>query len=167
MKTSLLALAGGLKNPWRAFKDSQRTARAASVATTGTVALCGHLEDGNAVAPLNAISHIVHGDEAFRQFEPSVKYTLTGIFLNDGAMVSWAALHETFFGKAKESGNLTVSLAGGVLVSLAAYLTDYHLVPGRLKPGFEKHLMPRSLLLIYLVMALALGLADSRRFRRD
>lgn len=152
-----------IKSPLKAFKHSLKTGRAASASTLATVLVCGQVENGAAVAPLNAISHIAWGEEAFGQEAPSIKYTLTGLLLNDSAMVSWAMLHEMFFGRAKDDGNWRVSLLGGGVVSLAAYITDYHLVPERLKPGFEKHLKPRSLLAIYIVLALVLGLADSKR----
>lgn len=133
--------------------------------TTGAVALCGQIEDGDAVSPVNAISHIAYGDEAYDERDLSLKYTGTAIALNQCAVGSWALLHEIFFGRAQREGKLGVSLLGGGLVSLLAYLVDYHAVPDRLKPGFERHLMPRSLFFIYLVLALSLGLGGKTSSR--
>lgn len=130
----------------------------AGLTTTGAVALCGQIEDGDAISPVNAIAHIVHGDAAYNECDPSLKYTGTAVALNQGAIVAWALLHEIFFGKAQREGRCRTSLLGGAVVALIAYLVDYHAVPERLKPGFERHLMPRSLFFIYLVLALSLGL---------
>jgi hypothetical protein len=130
----------------------------AGAATTAAVALCGHVEDGDAVSPVNAISHIAWGDESFKQREPSLKYTASAVLLNQTAVGTWAILHELFFGRATRRGDLKTSLVGGVLVAGLAYVVDYHAVPERLKPGFERHLMPRSLFFIYATLALVLGL---------
>lgn len=141
------------------FVQSQIT----GLATTGAVALCGFVEDGDSTAPVNDISHIVWGREAFEQNQLSLKYTGTAVLLNQTAVGAWALLHQLFFGRAARRGNLKESLMGGVMVSLLAYLVDYHAVPERLKPGFERHLMPRSLIFIYGVLALSLGLSAYRR----
>lgn len=133
--------------------------------TTGAVALCGHIEDGDAVSPVNAISHIAWGDAAFREREPSLKYTGTAIFINQAAIFSWVLLYQILFGRAQKRGEIGKSLAGGALVSALAYLVDYHAVPERLKPGFERHLMPRSLFWIYVALALALGLGGRKSYR--
>lgn len=135
----------------------------AGLATTGAVALCGWFEDEDAVSPVNDISHIVWGDAAFEQNEISLRYTGTAILLNQSAIIVWALLHQLGFGGAARRGEGEKALLGGVLVSGLAYLVDYHLVPRRLKPGFEQHLTPRSLLVIYAVLALALGLGGRRR----
>jgi hypothetical protein len=53
-------------------------------------------------------------------------------------------------------------------VAAAAYVTDYHVVPKRLTPGWELRISPRSLLATYAVLALALplrGLLGGRRRR--
>lgn len=135
----------------------------AGVATTGAVALCGLFEDDDPVSPVNDISHIVWGDKAFDEGELSLKYTGMAIFLNQTAIASWALLHHLFFGRALRRGEIEKSVVGGILVAALAYIVDYHLVPERLKPGFERHLTPRSLLVIYAVLALALGLGGTRR----
>ena len=55
--------------------------------------------------------------------------------------------------------------SAGVATSALAYVIDYHVVPDRFTPGFEKRLPERSLGLIYA--ALALGLAASELARPD
>lgn len=135
--------------------------------SAGAVALAGKIEDDDALAPLNAISHIVWGDEAFEQRDFSLRYTGTALLLNGVSVASWALLHEWLISRhrnRRRSRNRAQSnlapFAGGALVSLVAYLADYHLVPERLKPGFERHLQPKSLLFIYVLLALALGASN-------
>ncbi len=148
------------------MKDSVYVGALSGAASALVAAACGKVENHNAVAPINDISHIAWGDDAFNHAEPSLKYTLTGLALNDSAHFSWALLFEKFFGEAAEQGKVPQALLGGALVSGIAYLTDYHLVPPRLTPGFEKHLSSRALLLIYVVLALSLAVGGltKRRF---
>ena len=143
--------------------DSFWQSQIAGAATTGAVALCGQIEDGDAISPVNAISHIAWGDSAYDEREISLKHTGTAVLLNQTAIFSWALLYQVLFGRAQKRGDLKTSLLGGVLVSAIAYVVDYHVVPKRLKPGFERHLMPRSLLFIYAILALALGLAGTKK----
>jgi hypothetical protein len=58
------------------FRDTAQAVVAPGVLTTAAVSLAGYLEDANAAAPLNAVSHIPFGEEAFEQ-EPTVKSTAT------------------------------------------------------------------------------------------
>jgi hypothetical protein len=146
-----------------AGRDSARKAGIAALVTTATVALCGKLENGDAIQPINDISHIVFGDEAFAQHGASLRYTGTGLSMTKSLTASWAVLHEVLFGEYQDEGNVPVSLAGGAAVAAFAYLIDYHVVPKRLTPGFEEHLSKRSLLAIYVVLGLTLGLGGLKR----
>lgn len=49
-----------------------------------------------------------------------------------------------------------------------AYLVDYHVVPRRLSPGFERHIGKRGMLLTYSSIALGLYVAEQlhARYRR-
>ena len=149
------------------FQDSVRTGAVTALTTTIAAAVCGQIETGSAVAPLNSVSHIVWGDEASAQEQWTCKYTATGLALNAAAVTSWAAVHELLFGRFADKGDVATgagqprdggqAVLGGAIVSVLAYVTDYHVVPARLTPGFELRLGNRSLLGIYA--ALALGLA--------
>jgi predicted permease len=139
------------------FEDGMRTGTVAGAATTLAVAGCGEWENRNAIAPLNAVSHIAWGEKAANQTEPSWKYTATGFVLNAVAIIGWATIYEWLFGRAAAKGNVAAAVAGGAAVSAIAYVTDYHVVPQRFTPGFEKRLSNSSLAAVY--GALALGLA--------
>ncbi|MDD5495161.1 MAG: hypothetical protein PHG36_10900 [Dehalococcoidia bacterium] len=130
----------------------------AGITTTLAQFACAKAEQVSAVAPLNAVSHIVWGDQAAGQNKPSLKYTGTGLLLNQGATVFWASLYERWFGSDAEAGEVGKAMMGGVAVAGLAYLTDYHLIPKRLTPGFEKRLSGRSLAAVFTAMALSLPL---------
>jgi hypothetical protein len=128
----------------------------ATAATTATLAACAAMEHDPVAAPINSVSHIAWGDEAASHDEVSMKYTATGFALNAVAVTSWAAVHELMFGSSV-NGDPLKALASGAAVSAVAYLTDYHLVPARLTPGFEKRLSNRSLFAVYAALALSLA----------
>jgi hypothetical protein len=140
--------------------DALVTGAVATAATTVSVAAFGQGEESEPIAPINAISHIAWGDEAARHSDPSLKYTLPGLLLNTAAITSWAVVHEALFGSPPIQRSLAKSLAGGAAVSAMAYVTDYHIVPKRFTPGFEKRLSNRSLAATYGVLALGLGIGS-------
>lgn len=143
-----------------ALGDCVPRAIATGALTTVAVALCGQLENGNAVAPLNAISHILWEDDALDQDEISTKYTGVALALNLSAHGGWALIYELFFGESRDEGETAKPLLGALAVSLLAYVIDYHVVPPRLTPGMEHRLSRRALWPIY--GALALGLFSPR-----
>lgn len=136
-------------------KSAIETGILAAGVTTLAAASVGTLEQNDPLAPINAVSHIAWGDEAARHSEASLKYTGTGLVLNAMAVAGWAILHVACF--QKQSRSLDRALALGAVTSAAAYVTDYHIVPQRVTPGFEKVVKPRSLLMIYAALAGALG----------
>lgn len=135
----------------------------AGAATTAAVAALSQRETGSAVAGLNAVSHIAWGDEAARQRKASLKYTLTGLALNAAAVAGWALLHEVLFAGRRQRG-WARPLAAGAATAALAYVVDYHVVPQRLTPGFEKRLSRPALAAVYGV--LAASLAASRALNR-
>ncbi|BBO34669.1 hypothetical protein [Lacipirellula parvula] len=143
-----------------------QTAAPATAATTAAVAACGALENDSSAAPVNAVSHIAWGDEAAEHDELSAKYTLTGAALNAAAITSWAAVYELGFGRAARNGNVSRALLGGVATAAAAYVVDYHVVPRRLTPGFEKRLSSPSMFAAYAALAASLPLASLMRSKQ-
>jgi len=149
---------------WKsALRDGMVSGSAASLATTLAVGVCGLREIGNAVAPINAVSHIAWGESAAQADEFSAKHTLAGLAINAAACYSWAVLYEEFFGEPADGGDMKIAMLGGAAVAGAAYVIDYHIVPKRLTPGFEKRLGCKSLIAIYSVLALSLGLSSLAR----
>lgn len=127
----------------------------AGLATSAWLLLCGERK-GSILAPMNAVSHIAFGDDAYDHEEPSVKHTPTGFLLNMSATATWALIHELIFGR-RGRPHIPEALATGAAVSALAYAVDYHAVPERLKPGFEKKVSKGGLAGVYVVLALGLA----------
>jgi hypothetical protein len=145
--------------PWPA---AARNATYSGAIAAGTTALCtavaGRRDSGSAVAPINATGHIVWGDSAGAVADADVRHTVPGALLHAGACVFWAVFYEKLFGRAAARGDLATAMLGGAAVAAAAYVTDYHVVPKRLTPGWEARLSGRSLAAVYAVLALSLPL---------
>lgn len=146
--------------------DTLRTGAVATAATTAAVSALGLGEEGEPIAPINAVSHIAWGDEAAAHDEASVEYTGTGAALNAAAVTGWAGIHELVM-RQVESRTLANSMAVGTLVAAAAYVTDYYIVPRRFTPGFEKRLSGPALAGVYAVLAASLGVGTLLRSRRS
>lgn len=137
-------------------KSIMRTATAAAVTTTAATVVCGALESGSPAAAVNAVSHIFWGDTAAQQNGVSAKFTANGVALNSAAMIPWATLHHLLF-RSQAQRSRPVALAQGAVTAGIAYVVDYHVVPNRLTPGFEKRLSNVSLAAIYASLAFALA----------
>jgi hypothetical protein len=125
----------------------------AAAAVTLVVSLAGRRIAGSAPAPLNATSHFLWGERAGQQDGYSLKYTATGFAANYGASVFWALFYEALAGRLHP-------LARGAAVSALAYVTDYHVVPKRLTPGFERRRPAGALAAAYAALALGLSARD-------
>ena len=134
------------------------TGTIAGLATALTATLCAKRYGVAPAAPINAVSHVVWGEEAGAHDEVSAKYTGTGLATNHAACIFWAAIYEAVFAADAERGDSGKALAGAALVTGIAYVTDYHVVPKRLTPGYELRLPRRALACIYGALAAALPL---------
>ena len=161
------------------------------LAAATAASLAGKCEDGSYAAPLNATSHILWGDEAASKDRASLKYTLTGFLLNQGSAIFWAWFYEKLFG-ARVAGavgssyanghangrgtkgrtprpSLAQPILGAAAVAASAYVIDYHLIPKRFTPGFEKRVSGKSLAAIFVTLAIGLAardLIDAAKARR-
>jgi hypothetical protein len=149
------------------LRDALISGSIACVATLAAAALLSARERGSAVAPINATSHILWGEEAAQARVPDLKHTVPGVALNEGACVFWAAFYEKLFGRRAERGDIAAAVAAGGAVAALAYLVDYHLVSKRLTPGWEHHLDGRSLAVVYTALALSLPLRGLLRLSRS
>ena len=140
--------------------------------TAAVAAAAGARASGSAVAPINAISHVLYGPRAARVRSIDARHTALGLAINYGASAFWAGIYEAAFGRAAERGEVAKASAGAVAVAALAYVTDYHLVPKRLTPGWEERMPRRSLSLVYAALAICLplrgllrGASSQRRFK--
>ena len=132
----------------------------ATAATTAAATMCGALELGRPAAPVNAVSHILWGDDALRRDAVSAKYTALGTALNTAAVASWSVLHHFIFRPDRRPAGMVPALARGAATAAVAYVVDYHVVPKRLTPGFEERLSNRSLFAIYAALAVSLAVGE-------
>ncbi len=146
------------------ISDTLTTGAVVTAATTTAVAVLGRMEGGSAVAPINAVSHIIWGDEEDTTDALDVPHTLAGAMLNAMAVTGWAGLFELLMPRSGKSTPQRALLAGSA-VAATAYIVDYHVVPKRLAPGFEKKLSGASLFGVYATLALALAAAGRSRRR--
>ena len=141
-------------------EDTLRTGAIASAATTAAAALLGQMENGSAVAPINAVSHIIWGDGADTE-EVDARHTAMGLALNTAAITSWAGMHESILPRARPT--VSRALLTGAATAVVAYVTDYYVVPKRFTPGFEKQLSKNALFGVYAVLAIALAVGSLSR----
>jgi hypothetical protein len=130
----------------------------AAATTTLAAALAGRHATGSYAAPINATSHILWGEAAAYENTPSIKYTATGLLLNHGVTIFWAVFYEMLSGGVRVARGR--ALLDGALVSTAAYIIDYYVVPRRLTPGFELRLSGKGLRFIYSALAAGLCIRD-------
>lgn len=126
-----------------------------SLATSAALALFSKRELKRPAAAMNAVSHIFWGDKAFKRNEADWQHTFIGAALNSSAMMSWSAVGELL----PRPRSLWGAARNGILVSAAAYVTDFYLVPKRMTPGFEERLSQRALWSIYATLAGAYALS--------
>lgn len=138
----------------------------ATAATTLALMLCGACENGKAFAPLNAVSHMIWGERAKKQRGFSARWTLPAIVLSGLSLAGWALCHRAGMllwqncdrkNVASTRTRKSRAAALGFAVSALAYVIDFKVVPPRLRPGFETQVSPRSLLFVYLMLALSLA----------
>ena len=125
-----------------------------SAAVAVAAGICGRMELGTALRPINGISHILWGPQAGNVKTLNAKYTLAGLALNTGACWFWAWLYRK--GAHKVYASTSGAAAGAVGVAALAYVTDYHLIPRRFTPGFELSLSRHSFPWLYAALAAGL-----------
>lgn len=142
------------------FRRALISGTVAAAAVTVVASIASRRETGSYPAALNATSHFLWEERAAEQDDYSWKYTATGLFTNWGASVFWALFYEAL---RPRQPNPREAAARAVAVSAAAYVTDYHIVPKRLTPGFELRLPLLALTAIYAALAAGLSAADLLR----
>ncbi len=107
--------------------------------------------------PVQAISHIVFGKQAYEIENRNLTFMFVGFALNVFAMLMWSGVAELAlhaFGMPPRSVSIALLVASGVTVT--AYFVDFHIVPKRFTPGFEHVLDKRALLVVYALLGVSL-----------
>lgn len=154
------------------MNDLKRTLREGLVSGTlaglfsmAVLLLTGKRETGSAVAPVNAESQWLWGEESLREDAPTMRHTFAGFVTHQLATVFWATLYAVVRGQRRPVRTATQALVGGLATSATAALVDYTVVPGRLTPGFEHRLSTASMVAVFA--AIAAGIAIGGLLQRD
>ena len=126
-----------------------------AITTAAAIAAYGKRKEGSAWTPFNAIAHMALGEQTIQKEGYSSPETLTGLGLHSSAVLTWGAMYEKLAGKTP----FPKSLATGAAASGIIYLLDYHILPPKMRPGFEKRLGNQSVATVYGLLALVLGLS--------
>lgn len=128
----------------------------AAIASSAAVMISARLEGRSPLAPVNATSHWLWGDEAGDHDKADVRHTAVGAATNVGAAFFWGSLFGAFL-SSRPPRKPAALLRDASVVGALASLVDYGLVPKRLTPGWELALSKRSV--ATAMAAMALGLA--------
>lgn len=154
-----------MKSWQQAMKASVITGSTAAAVASAIVAWRGQHDSRSAIAPINTTSHVIWGDQAASVEQATWQHTVPGILINAGAGIWWGLVFQKLFGEKVDQHGYATAALGGAATAALAYAVDYHLMPKRLTPGWEKRLSPPSLFLSMcgLGAGLALGAILSRR----
>lgn len=137
----------------------------ASALSTVALAWLGRREAGSAVAPINAVSHWVWGDEAIRRDQPDAPHTALGAAIHSASSMLWAGIY-AWIRLRRRQPTLANALGDAAAVTALAAFVDLKLTPERLTPGFERRLSAPALTQVYVTFGLGLLIGEMLRLRR-
>jgi hypothetical protein len=142
-----------------AFRRGLVSGTVAGIVSTISLAVLGKAELGKPAAPVNGPSQWIWGKHAPHEDRFTLRYTILGHVVHHASSVFWAILYERLCQRLwKQQG--APAVAPALLTAAAAYTVDFHVVPPRLSPGFERRLSQRSILLVYGSFALGLAIVS-------
>lgn len=159
MERPPLALRYRAASSWgQALREGAVSGSMASLLSTAVLAAAGARQAGSAVAPINAASHWLWGDESLHAQRASLRHTLTGYLTQHAASVFWATLYSRVYGHRPEAKRLPQAVAGGIATSVVAAVIDYGVVPKRLTPGYEHRVSTGAMVAIFAALAAGFAL---------
>jgi len=138
----------------------------AALCSAAVLLAAGQRDCASAMAPINAVSHWLWADRAFRQSRPSLAYSLTGYVIHHATSVLWALCFESIASSGRPWLVARHALLAGPAVAGVAAVVDLKLTPERLTPGFERKLSGLMLTAVYVAFGLALATCHSLRASR-
>ena len=153
---------------WRStLREALVSGSVASAVSALTLAIAGRYDGPQRpAAPINAISHWIHGDSALHKDKPTLRYTLTGYLIHHAASIFWAVLHAQAWNRRHEAIDPLPAMATAAVTAGVACFVDFQLTPQRLTPGFEHRLSRPALAGVYASFALGLALGSFLATRR-
>jgi hypothetical protein len=152
---------------WKpALREGAVSGTLAGLLSAAVLMASGKRENGSAVAPVNAESHWLWGDESLREDRPTLRHTLGGLVTHQLSTVFWATLYALVRGR-RRPATVPAALLGGVAASAAAAAIDYTVVPKRFTPGFENRLSTGSMVAVFAAIAGGIALGTLLLRERD
>jgi hypothetical protein len=148
---------GQLQRLGDAARRAQVSSASASICSAVALSACSYIDEGSFAGGLNGPSQWLWGEAEAYTRAASVRHTVVGYAIHHITSVFWATFYERAFGEPGEHKRPLRRCAEAALSATGAYVVDYYLTPPRLRPGFKKHVRPRSMFVIY--GAFAVGLA--------
>lgn len=139
----------------------------AAVLSSLVIVACGKMERGRALATHNGPAQWVHGKAAGHRRSLTLRHTLLGFVIHFASSWWWAFVQRRLFPALPGGSPLRAHAVAGGTIALLANIVDYQIVPGRLQPGFEKHISRRSLAAAYVAFGAGLALAAWLCERRE
>jgi hypothetical protein len=125
----------------------------AAAATAGALVGFGWVR-GSPVQPLNTIAHVLVGSRAFYVREAHPLVTPVGILVHALSLILWGMLFSLAVGRRRG----TWLWVGAVVFAVAVAAIDFLVLPARLSPGFEAVVTRGEIIVIYALMAAAMGM---------
>jgi hypothetical protein len=140
-----------------AFRRGVVSGTVAGIVSTIFLAILGKTELGKPAAPVNGPSQWIWGKHAPHENRFTLRYTVLGHMVHHASSIFWAVLYERLRQRLWKEQK-PPAIAPALITTAAAYVVDFHVVPERLTPGFERRLSKRSILLVYGSFALGLAM---------
>ena len=126
----------------------------AAAATAGALVGFGWVR-GFPLQPLNTVAHVLVGSRAFYVREAHPLVTPVGIVVHALSLVIWGVLFSSGTGQRRG----VWLWVGAVVFAIAVGVIDFLVLPARLSPGFETVLTRGEVIVVYALMAAAMGMA--------
>ncbi|HJR66841.1 MAG TPA: hypothetical protein VJ802_10450 [Gemmatimonadaceae bacterium] len=126
----------------------------AAAATAGALVGFGWVRD-SPLQPLNAIAHVLLGSRAFYVHEAHPLVTPAGILVHLASLILWGVLFSIGVGRRR---GVWLWMAA-VLFAVGIAVVDFLVLPPRFSPGFETVLTRGEVIVIYALMAAAMGIS--------
>jgi hypothetical protein len=127
----------------------------ASILSSLAVAAHARARSGKAASGVNATSHWVWGERAMWRRRVDMRHTALGYAIHHASSLWWAGFFELKAPACRPHGVVAL----GAATAVTAYVVDYHVVPRRLTPGFERHLSPAGMVSAYAAFGAGLVVA--------
>lgn len=130
----------------------------ASVVTAVGLAVLSRAEGKHPLAPFNASSHWLFGDNNIKLDGFNPQQTSIGLLTHHASAIFWALIYEFGAVSLVPKGYREATAAP---TAVFAALLDYGLLPRRLTPGWELAVSKRSVSAGFLLLGLGLALGHS------